>query len=320
MKPLAAKAAGASAANAHAPRVGVFRRWLGPLHFSGVFWARFGFWVSTRTPDWILRPTAWVCARGAYALLPGVRRSLLWNRRLVQGPASRRVERRRVLESFDTFSWCLAERWERFEPERRFEVEFEGVEHWEAATADGAGVLLVTAHVGMWEAASRLPATEFRRQVHLVREPELDAGCQAFLEGLLARDGTAEYVTHFANDPTLGVALLNAVRDGHMVALQGDRPRAGGRTLGVRLFGAPFELPDGPAVLARATRRPLLPVFALREGRRRYRVVFGEPVAAARTPDRAADHQGVADAFAAVLEGVIARAPGQWFKFGGKEG
>ena len=83
--------------------------------------------------------------------------------------------------------------------------------------------------------------------------------------------------------------LLDALRRGEIVALQGDRPRAGGRTLEARLFGRPFALPVGPAALARAAGVPIVPVFVLREGRLRYRCVLRPAIAVAQSEDRQRD-------------------------------
>jgi lauroyl/myristoyl acyltransferase len=57
----------------------------------------------------------------------------------------------------------------------------------------------------------------------------------------------------------LGVLLAEALDRGEMVAIQGDRPRAGGRIVATTLFGRPFDVPAGPAALARTARVPLLP-------------------------------------------------------------
>ena len=303
--------------NAHAPRVGFFKRLLGPLHYSGSFWLRVNYWVSTRLPEVCVGPLLWVCVRFSYCVLPSVRRALGANQALVLGPAPRRETRRRVLRSLDLFSWCLVERWERFDPKRPFDIRVEGIEHWEAANQEGVGILLVTAHVGMWEAASRMAADKSKREVHLVREPEMDLGTQSFLEDLLARDRDTTYVTHFADNPMLGIELMNALRAGNLVALQGDRPRTGGRAIPTTLFGEPFEIPAGLTVLARSTACPLLPVFALREGRRRYRVRFSQPLLCPVTSDRQADTQVLAEALSGELEQIIRQAPEQWFKFGG---
>jgi len=215
-----------------------------------------------------------------------------------------------------SFGWCLNERYERLTTDRPFRVEPEAIEHWnEVARADG-GLMLVTAHLGNFEVGSMMPSQSERRRVHLVREPEADAKAQAFLENVLDGFAQARYTMHFqSDDPLQGIALLDALRRGDIVAVQGDRPRAGGRSIDATLFGRPFPLPPGPAALARTADVPLLPVFVFREGRRRYRVVFRPPIRVPRTGDRAADLTASMRRVAAEIEWAIRRAPHQWFCF-----
>ena len=109
--------------------------------------------------------------------------------------------------------------------------------------------------------------------------------------------------------------LLDALRRGEIVALQGDRPRTGGRVAAATLFGRPFPLPVGPAALARAAGVPLVPVFVFREGRRSYRVAIRPPI---HVPPAAESPAGIDEAlcqFAAELERAIAAEPHQWFCF-----
>ena len=85
------------------------------------------------------------------------------------------------------------------------------------------------------------------------------------IEDLLARTMPDEYVTHFLDDGPesreVGFELVRLLRDGEVVALQGDRPRAGGRTVTAPLFGRPFDFPAGPGLLSHAGLAPLLPVW-----------------------------------------------------------
>jgi len=125
------------------------------------------------------------------------------------------------------------------------------------------------------------------------------------------------YVTHFATDDmSLGITLLQALRDGDLVALQADRPRKGGRTVTTTLFDRPFDLPVGPLVLARTAGVPILPVFVIREKRFRYRLVMREPIHVADTGDRDADTRAAAIEIAQSLEWAIRNHPHQWFCFG----
>ena len=152
-----------------------------------------------------------------------------------------------------------------------------------------------------------------RNRSHAFR---FDSRAQKFIQQLL-RERLGELVTtHFASsDVKLGITLLEALRKGHLVALQGDRPRAGSQTVEVTLFDKPYDLPAGPFVLARAAGVPLLPVFVLREARLRYRTVFHEPIRVPVTPDRDADVRAAAREMAQAIACAIGRQPHQWFCF-----
>jgi lauroyl/myristoyl acyltransferase len=161
-----------------------------------------------------------------------------------------------------------------------------------------------------------LPPAEASRRVHVVREAERDPRAQEFIRGLIEKQAGSLYVTHFADDdPQLGLLLLEALRAGEIVALQGDRPRAGGRMVEVPLFGRPFPLPVGPATLARAAGVKLVPVFVFRERRLTYRCAVQPPIEVPRTADKGADVAEAARRFAAELEAAIRSRPHQWFCF-----
>jgi len=126
----------------------------------------------------------------------------------------------------------------------------------------------------------------------------------------------SHYTMHFqSDDPLQGMIFLDALRRGEIVAMQGDRPRTGSRTVDASLFGLPIALPSGPAALARTAEVPMLPVFAIREGRRRCRVIFCPPVHVPRTDDRNADFTWAMGRVAAEVERAVRGAPHQWFVF-----
>jgi hypothetical protein len=299
----------------HAPELGRWRRWLGPVHFTGVFWYRLHTWGARRAPEWLMRGGSRLFAALFLVLLGGVRRAIADNLDVVLGPARPRERWRRAFRTLHTFGWCLGERDEALVGRGRFEWTVEGEPRWHAAEAEG-GFIMATAHIGNWEAGSMLPVSRRELRVHLVREPELDPRAQEFVRRQVARVAGGRHVTHFAStDGSLGVALLEALQEGDVVALQADRPRRGGRTIGATMFGQPVALPAGVFALARAADVPVLPVFVLREGRRRYRVVIDEPVRVPRTGDRRADLAQAAGHLARSIESAVRRAPHQWFVF-----
>jgi lauroyl/myristoyl acyltransferase len=299
-----------------APETGWAHRVLGDFHVTGLFWYRVHRWGVAILPDWAFAPVIAVCTAFFFVALVRIRRAIAANLEAPLGPCGFVERQRRIWRSLNAFAWCLSERYERLVTTRPFEVETEAIEHWRAVADGGRGVVMVTAHLGLYEAGSMIPATTEARRVHLIREPEVDPRAQAFMRDSVRGVESAHYTMHFQDgNPMLGVLLAEALDRGEMVAIQGDRPRAGGRTVPTTLFGRPFAVPAGPAALARTARVPLLPVFALRVGRRKFRLVFGAPIEVPRTRDRDADFAVASAAMVREIEAAIRRAPHQWFVF-----
>jgi lauroyl/myristoyl acyltransferase len=300
----------------HAPKVGWAARVLGDFHVTGVFWYRFHRWAVAALPAWTIRPLIVVFTTFFFLTILNIRRAIGANLEAVLGPCGFLERQRRIYRTMWAFAWCLSERYERLATDRTFAVEVEDKEHWSRATAGGDGLVMVTAHLGMYEAGSMLPAAREDRTVHLVREPEVNPRAQEFIRRSVRAVEGARFTMHFqSEDPLHGMVLLEALRRGEIVAMQGDRPRAGGRTVPASLFGRPLSLPAGPVALARTAGVPVIPVFAIREGRRRYRVVFRPPLRVPCTADRAADLRAAVDVLAREIEGAVRRAPHQWFVF-----
>jgi KDO2-lipid IV(A) lauroyltransferase len=300
----------------HAPERGWSWRLLGSFHVTGIFWYRFHGWIIRWTPEPLLGVVAVFFAFFFSVCLRKIRAAITSNLEAVLGPCGWWERQRRIYRTIWSFGWCLNERHERLTTARPFHIEAEAIELWNEVARPGQGLVLVTAHLGNYEVGSMLPAQLRGRQVHLVREPEADEQAQGFLQEVLAGFTESRYTTHFQNDdPLQGIELLDALRRGEIVAMQGDRPRMGSRSIDATLFGRPFPLPPGPAALARIADAPLLPVFVFREGRRRYRVVFRPSIRPPRTDDRAADLEATMRRVAAEVEWAIRRAPHQWFCF-----
>jgi KDO2-lipid IV(A) lauroyltransferase len=296
-----------------APVVGWPRRVLGPFHFSGIFWFRLPFWAMSWLDGRVFDAATVLCSAAFLLALRQVRLALAANLEPVLGAAGYWERQRRAFRSLRTFSYCLGERYEFLQFPDRFTVEVEGLEHLGPAPSAGQGLIFVTAHLGAWETTSKRMSLSLGRGAHVVREEEIDSRSQAFMQKLLDEQGGARCTTHFAGSPGLGLELLAALRRGDVVALQGDRPRAGGQTVEASLFGRPLALPEGPMMLARAAGVPLVPTFSFREGRSRYRVVLREPIRVPAEGSRAGVTKEAAQKLAGELEWAIRHAPHQWF-------
>jgi lauroyl/myristoyl acyltransferase len=106
------------------------------------------------------------------------------------------------------------------------------------------------------------------------------------------------------------------VRAGEIVSIQGDRVVGDVGTVEAEMFGAPVRIPSGPFTLAQVAEAPVFPLFIVRAGYYRYRIVVRTPILVARS-GRARD-EDIAAAVArwcAVLQETVATHWDQWFAF-----
>ncbi len=305
----------------HAPEMGPMRRWLGGLHFTGVFWYRLHRFGVRVLPEWSLTLVVTLFTTFFFCALGGIRRAIADNLDVVLGPCSWWRRQQRVYRTLWNFAWCLSERYERLEAGTESLESAEGEEYWRRSLAGDQGLILVTAHIGHWEVGAM---QVHKRHVHVVREDEIDPKAAAFVRELFNQEQSAAqseeiadkagFTMHFVrDDPAMGLRLMHALRNGDLVAVQGDRPRSSGRSCRVKIFDRPLDLAAGPAALARAAGVVLLPVFVFRLGRHQSRVVFRPPVEVT-----GAGAEGLTTAMQEVaghVEWAIRRDPLQWFCF-----
>ena len=109
-------------------------------------------------------------------------------------------------------------------------------------------------------------------------------------------------------------ALNGALADGEIVSMPGDRVFGSKKTVECTFFGEKAKFPAGPFTLAVQREAPVLAVFAMKEGRREYKVYLDIlPVSDAES--KQGRIQALADAYAARLESIVRAYPDQWYNF-----
>ena len=157
--------------------------------------------------------------------------------------------------------------------------------------AAGNGLIVWTAHVGNWEFASRLLAMHGRVNVARVVE---DKPAEIMLRNLMASEQLK--IVDLKGGVPATIELLQALRRNEIVAIQGDRVYQR-HTFEVPFFSQPTNFPLGPFLLSQVSGAPVLPVFMIRQGWLRYRVLMGDPIpAAASRARRGKDDAGLYDA------------------------
>ncbi len=243
---------------------------------------------------------------------PDVAATMDFHRR-VFGPLPWWKRRWLVFKHFLSFGFALIDRTAVLAGRtKHFSFTFDGEMILREALTEGRGVLVLTAHLGNWEAAGQLLArldvpinvTGFDNESPEVRELLNQAGPQRFR--LLPLTGS----------PTDVIPLLAALRRGEIVAMLGDRPY-GSPSVRIPFLGGLASFPVGGYVMAALAGAPLMHVFNLREPGGHYRF-FRFPPQHPKLPvrsERDAYLRACAARFAGDLEEVLRRDPLQWYNF-----
>jgi len=175
----------------------------------------------------------------------------------------------------------------------------------DAAFGSGRASVYVGLHFGAIELPGLLLATRAGAAVAPM-ESVADARLQAWFVRTRAAAGVRIVGLREARRE-----LQAALREGTSVGIVGDRDLTGGGTL-TELFGAPAQLPLGPAMLAVESGAPVYVVGARRSGVGRYRGRL-EPVA---VPAEGSRRERVTATMAGIAHGferIVEDAPEQWW-------
>ncbi len=200
--------------------------------------------------------------------------------------------------------------------ENGFRLEIEGLEQMHQRLDEGGGMLLMGSHLGSFEALRMLSQRHDEVALRVVLDKKQAPALTALLDALAPDIGRG--VIDGSQDPaSVVLAVGEAARQGHMVALLADRGHHGENMLRVPFLGRPAAFPVGPWMLAATLRIPVTLCFGLYLGGNRYKLVF-ESFADPRDLPRRARGEAVAEfvrAYAQRLEHHARAHPYNWFNF-----
>jgi predicted LPLAT superfamily acyltransferase len=280
------------------------------FHVRGVFWREFLRFGVLNIPLWT-EPIFMVCWSFFFLLWGPGRRGVMRNLSVIKPGSTALGNFFRCYRVFLNYAWTIADN-VRFKTLRVIpDWEFVGWKHFEEMQSRG-GAILLTAHMGSYDLGAHLFSETSAQAIVIVRAPEEDPRTRAFDPAHSAEALRIEFSTKSSE---LALDLLHAVRDGGIVAIQGDRVTGTIAELPATLFGVPMRVPAGPFALAMAARAPIYPVFNVRLGRRRYRLVTREPIEVVRTANRDEAFAQAVAAWTRELETILRSFWYQWFNF-----
>ena len=176
------------------------------------------------------------------------------------------------------------------------------------------GVILLTAHLGSYEAATGMLGDRITVPFDIVAYEGEDAEVREAIER--SSDKFKPNVLSVGKGELGALDIMRALRAGHVVALQGDRT-VDERTVEVDFLGAPARFPVGPFVLAALTGAPMIATFNVQTALRTYDLSAFDPESYAfdRSKDRGDQLKEWVEGYVRKLEQVVRKHPFQWFNF-----
>jgi KDO2-lipid IV(A) lauroyltransferase len=194
------------------------------------------------------------------------------------------------------------------EVNRRFSIT--GLEHIEAAVAQGTGAVMALPHMGNWDAAGHWLAVNGHRMTAVAEELKPKAVFDLFYRH---RRALGMDIVPLSEGRRVGELLAGVLADNRILTLLADR-NLSGRGVDVEMFGAARKMPSGPATLSLMTGAPLMPctVFTTDVG---WHTHIDPPVQIERTDDLRADVATATRFVARCFERYISAAPADWHMF-----
>jgi lauroyl/myristoyl acyltransferase len=288
---------------------------LGRFAVRGVFWRHYLDWAVINLPFYVYPVQLVFFTLFFFFFAAPARRAIVANLAVVLPGSWRAMNYLRAYRTLYNFAWTISEAAIHKLIKEEFSYKIIGAE-WLEQLGAAPGAIILTAHMGSYDLGAALFAEKFRREIRIVRAPEPDQQSAQHLTASLERAGEgAVKIDYNTAGALLSFDLLQALRAGEIVSIQGDRAEGEAGQVTARLFGHEVQLPNGPFVLALVAQVPIYPLFIARSGCRRYAIVVHEPIRLENTGDRERDIANGVDQWCAILEETVAARWDQWFAF-----
>ncbi len=214
------------------------------------------------------------------------------------------------------FSFCIVDRMFLLSGRTKpFSFETHGDECIHAALAQGRGAILVSAHVGSFEAL-RAAAVDHDYPLSIVGNFQNAERINALLQAL-APELAARVIQIDPHGVSHMMQIRQRLREGGLVGFLGDRMAPGAEGVSVEFLGSEVVFPIGPFSVAAAVGCPVLISFCMSRGSNEY-VIHCEALEAPLERTRKARTEWTRDAvteFARRLEVQVLASPDNWFNF-----
>jgi predicted LPLAT superfamily acyltransferase len=194
----------------------------------------------------------------------------------------------------------------------RFTYEFDGEENLHKIVNGGKGGILISAHVGNWEAAGHL-LKRLNTKVNVVMYDGEHQQIKDYLNNVTG--GKNFNVIVVKNDISHVYAIGEALQKNELICLHADRFVEGSKTTIQHFLGADARFPAGPFALASTFKVPVSIVFAFKESTTHYHFYGSKLFEYNRSDTRQEYSDNLMRTFVSDLEQMVKKYPEQWFNY-----
>jgi KDO2-lipid IV(A) lauroyltransferase len=185
-------------------------------------------------------------------------------------------------------------------------VEFRGLEHYENALAKHRGIAFIGGHCGNWELMALASGVRFKN-VSVVARQQNNRYLHHVMEKIRMKFGNRVFYKSGALK-----AMISEFRQNHIVGVLIDQAVSPDEGYLVGFLGRQAWTIRMPALIARKTGVPLLPVFIHREGTGHVVTIYPEILPALEKGGDEGGHDDVARLTGAI-ERYVVRHPTEWY-------
>ncbi len=196
--------------------------------------------------------------------------------------------------------------------DNKFSYDFDGEDNLREIVKGGKGGILLSAHVGNWEAAGHL-LRRLETPINVVMYDGEHEQIKAYLESVTG--GRNVNIILIKTDMSHVYAMGEALQKNELICLHADRFLEGNKTILKTFLGEDAHFPLGPFLLSSSFRVPVSIVFAFKESRTHYHFYGSSLVIRGDTESKADFMDRLLAEFIQQLQQKVKLYPEQWFNY-----
>ncbi len=204
-----------------------------------------------------------------------------------------------ILDRFAVYAGC------------KYEFSIIGNEHFVELVNGHDAFLMLSSHVGNYELCGYHLKVDKKKMYALVYAGETETVMQNRVSMFAGKNINMIPVKA---DMSHLFAVNSALSDGDIVSMPGDRCVGSQKVVNCKFFGRDAKFPCGPFVTALQRELPVLPIFVMKEGVKRYSI-YVYRIDSPAVGSRIEKMEKMAQEFASILESVVSKYPAQWFNY-----